>query len=332
MKRFFTVLLAFLLLGMNCRAEQGTPSFHMITQEEAMEMMGRDDGHVVVDVRRQDEYDSGHIPGAVLIPNEEIGAQRPQELQDPDQIILIYCRSGNRSRQAAAKLAGMGYTRLYEFGGIITWPGRIVTSEEEAAADPLPGQTITAMAVEPYMERYALYASYARIRDYDRDTYMLTVELTAPEIFRQDDAESLSPGDGIYTGGQEVAVTSVMKEEGMIVLNAGPDGNGEDALYLYQDREGNYRPEVRDDYVWMEMAVLELPVTERLLFLDMIVPETGEPLDKPTVHTAEGFLRILAEERDDPAAGPGFAADNVLVVFDGNGDLAVIRRFYVPWQ
>ena len=331
MKRAFTVLLAFLLLGLNCCAEQGTSSWHMITQEEAMEMMDRDDGHVVVDVRRQDEYDVGHIPGAILIPNEQIGTQRPKELQDPDQIILIYCRSGNRSKQAAAKLAAMGYTGLYEFGGINTWPGRIVTSEEEAA-DSLPARTITAMAVEPYMERYALYASYARIRGYDRGTNMLAVELTAPEIFRQDEAESLRPGDGIYTGGREAAVSSVRKEEGLIVLNAGPDGNGEEALYLYQDREGNYRPEVRDDYVWMEMAGLELPVTERLLFLDMIDPGTGEPLDKPAVHDAEGFLRILAEESNDPAAGPGFEKDNVLVAFDGNGDLAVIRRFYVPRQ
>ena len=78
--------------------------YHQISQEEAKVMMARDDGHIIVDVRRQDEYDSGHIPGAVLIPNESIGTEMPEELPDRDQIILIYCRSGNRSKQAAQKL------------------------------------------------------------------------------------------------------------------------------------------------------------------------------------------------------------------------------------
>ena len=102
-------------------------SYKQINQDEAKEMMLRDDGHVVVDVRRQDEYDAGHIPGAILIPNEEIGTTPPKELPDLNQIILIYCRSGNRSKQAAQKLFDMGYTNIYEFGGINTWTGEIVT-------------------------------------------------------------------------------------------------------------------------------------------------------------------------------------------------------------
>ncbi|MBQ6426325.1 MAG: rhodanese-like domain-containing protein [Clostridia bacterium] len=96
-----------------------------ISQEEARKMMEREDGHIVLDVRRQDEYDAGHIPGAILLPNESIGTERPEELPDPDQIILIYCRSGNRSKQAAKKLADMGYTNVYEFGGITEWTGDI---------------------------------------------------------------------------------------------------------------------------------------------------------------------------------------------------------------
>ena len=102
-----------------------------ITQEEAAEMMGKDDEHVVVDVRRQNEYDAGHIPGAVLVPNESINDEQPEELPNLDQIILIYCRSGNRSKQAAEKLAAMGYTNVYEFGGINTWTGEIVTENSE---------------------------------------------------------------------------------------------------------------------------------------------------------------------------------------------------------
>ena len=104
-------------------------SYTQISQEEAKEMMKKEDGHVIVDVRRQDEYDEGHIPGAILIPNESIGTERPTELPDLDQIILVYCRSGRRSKEAAQKLFNMGYTHIYEFGGIIDWTGDIVKDE-----------------------------------------------------------------------------------------------------------------------------------------------------------------------------------------------------------
>ena len=110
-----------------------TPGYRQISQEEAARMMERDDGHVIVDVRRREEYDEAHIPGAVLIPNESIGEEPPALLPDKEQIILIYCRSGNRSRQAARKLADMGYTRAYEFGGILDWTGPLITLDREAA-------------------------------------------------------------------------------------------------------------------------------------------------------------------------------------------------------
>ena len=91
-----------------------TATYQQITQEEAEEMMRADDGHIIVDVRRQDEFDSGHIPGAILIHNESIGTEQPKELPDLDQVILIYCRSGRRSKEASQKLADMGYTHRPE--------------------------------------------------------------------------------------------------------------------------------------------------------------------------------------------------------------------------
>ena len=103
-----------------------TFEYTQITQEEAKEMMKKDDGHIIVDVRREDEYAEGHIPGAILIPNESIETEPPEELPDFDQIILVYCRSGRRSKEAAQKLADMGYAYVYEFGGIIDWDGEIV--------------------------------------------------------------------------------------------------------------------------------------------------------------------------------------------------------------
>ena len=132
---FFAAIL-FLLTGCASRdqvmdGDGMLNSYKQISQEQAKEMMEKDDGHVVVDVRRQDEYDAGHIPGAILIPNESINKDQPEELPDLDQIILVYCRSGNRSKQAAQKLFDMGYTNIYEFGGIADWTGEIVTEKKK---------------------------------------------------------------------------------------------------------------------------------------------------------------------------------------------------------
>ena len=110
-------------------------SYTQISQEEARERMEKEDGHIVLDVRRQEEYEAGHIPGAILLPNETIGGERPAELPDPEQVILIYCRSGNRSKEAAQKLADLGYTHVFEFGGIQTWTGEIVTGAEESDSE-----------------------------------------------------------------------------------------------------------------------------------------------------------------------------------------------------
>ncbi len=126
MKRVIPVLLAALLCMTGCTTGEKT-AYRQISQEAAKSMMVRDDGHIIVDVRRQDEYDGGHIPGAILIPNESIGTEQPEQLPDKGQIILVYCRSGRRSKEAAQKLADMGYTNVYEFGGIIDWKGEITT-------------------------------------------------------------------------------------------------------------------------------------------------------------------------------------------------------------
>ncbi len=100
-------------------------TFKQISQDEAKRIMEESSGYIIVDARRYDEYIQGHIPGAVLIPNESIDTQRPSELKDLNQMILVYCRSGNRSKMAALKLAAMGYTNILEFGGINTWDGPI---------------------------------------------------------------------------------------------------------------------------------------------------------------------------------------------------------------
>ncbi len=104
--------------------EKGT--YKQISSDEAAELMKTEKDFIILDVRRQDEYDSGHIPGAICVPNETIGTADIPELPDKSQLILVYCRSGRRSKEASQKLADMGYTNITEFGGIIDWKGEIV--------------------------------------------------------------------------------------------------------------------------------------------------------------------------------------------------------------
>ena len=101
--------------------------YKRITMDEAAVLMQREEGYILLDVRTKAEYESGYIPGAINIPNETIGTEEIPELPDKEQLIMIYCRSGNRSKQAAEKLAAQGYTNIVEFGGINDWTGETVT-------------------------------------------------------------------------------------------------------------------------------------------------------------------------------------------------------------
>lgn len=103
-------------------------TYKQISMDEAKEIFESDtDGsYIILDVRHADEFAEGHIPGAVNVANESIGTEAPAELQDKDQLIYVYCRSGNRSKQAAEKLAALGYTNIVEFGGIRDWTGEII--------------------------------------------------------------------------------------------------------------------------------------------------------------------------------------------------------------
>ena len=124
MKRLLPLLLTFLLLLTGCGAAGGTAEtgYRQISQEEAKEMMDTQDV-LILDVREQDEYDSGHIPGAVLLPVGIITEDSAAEvIPGKDTTVLVYCRSGNRSKTAAQALAELGYTDICEFGGISTWP------------------------------------------------------------------------------------------------------------------------------------------------------------------------------------------------------------------
>lgn len=104
-------------------------TYTSISMEEAKEAFAQEGSYIIVDVRRADEYAQGHIPGAINIANEEIIDDDPVELSDKDQLIYVYCRSGRRSQEAAAKLAALGYSNVIECGGIMDWTGEIEESK-----------------------------------------------------------------------------------------------------------------------------------------------------------------------------------------------------------
>lgn len=120
------LVLALALTGVTNFAPK-TTGYRQVTTEEAVSIMQTEENYVILDVRTAQEFASGHIPGAALLPNETIGTEDIPLLPDKDQLILVYCRSGNRSKQAAEKLAQLGYTNIVEFGGINSWTGEIVT-------------------------------------------------------------------------------------------------------------------------------------------------------------------------------------------------------------
>ena len=124
MKKLVFLLLAVMLLtacGHDKENDQGAVYVN-ITAEEAKQIMDTEEGYIILDVRTQEEYDQGHIPGAILISHEEIAEKAEDVLTDKDQLILVYCRSGRRSKIAAEALVELGYTNIKEFGGIIDWP------------------------------------------------------------------------------------------------------------------------------------------------------------------------------------------------------------------
>ena len=124
MKKIVFLLLAVMMLtacGQDKENNQGAVYVN-ITAEEAKQIMDTEEGYIILDVRTQEEYDQGHIPGAIVISYEEIEEKAEEVLMDKDQLILVYCRSGRRSKIAAEALVELGYTNIKEFGGIIDWP------------------------------------------------------------------------------------------------------------------------------------------------------------------------------------------------------------------
>ena len=125
MKRILLIILSTLLLS-SCTALGGNSNgYRRVSVDEAVKLMKNEKNYIILDVRRPDEYSGGHIPGAINIPNEQIGTSEIPRLSSKSQLILVYCRSGRRSKEASEKLVRLGYTNVVEFGGILDWKGEI---------------------------------------------------------------------------------------------------------------------------------------------------------------------------------------------------------------
>ena len=124
-RRLLPFILSLMLLSSCGAPGSSSLGYRQISMDEAVKMMKNEKNYIILDVRRPDEYAGGHIPGAINVPNEEIGTAEIAELPSKSQLILVYCRSGRRSKEAAGKLAKLGYTNIVEFGGIQDYKGEI---------------------------------------------------------------------------------------------------------------------------------------------------------------------------------------------------------------
>ena len=130
MKKLIPILLSALMFaGCTGTSNNHTNTYRSITMDEAVTMMAQETGYIILDVRRPDEFAAGHIPNAINVPNESISTDEIPELPDKDLLIMVYCRSGRRSKEASEKLVKLEYTNIVEFGGILDWKGEIVTGQ-----------------------------------------------------------------------------------------------------------------------------------------------------------------------------------------------------------
>ena len=128
MKKLIPILLSALMFtGCAGISNHQLNTYRQITVDEAVAMMAQEAGYIILDVRRPDEYAAGHIPNAINVANETIGTAEISELPDKNQLIMVYCRSGRRRKEASEKLVKLGYTNIVEFGGILDWKGEIET-------------------------------------------------------------------------------------------------------------------------------------------------------------------------------------------------------------
>ena len=191
--------------------------------------------------------------------------------------------------------------------------------------------TVTGLAIEINPEHLESCAAYVRVKAYHEKTDTVSIELITPEKFDANDIDKLSVGDSIFTNGKEIKIESITEEYvassgGFIILNKDTD-----QIWLHEDDQQNYRTMGEpNDYVWLSIATLEISLPDDVLFLDGIDPEDGGILDLPSVKNKNDLIKVFCKDEED--YHPGLESNNAYAIFNEAGELAVIVRYFVPWQ
>ena len=186
-------------------------------------------------------------------------------------------------------------------------------------------KVVTALATKINPDDLSNTLVDARIKSYNKEENTITLEIIVPEFYDADEIKSLQIGDAIYTQGHEVTVNAINEYDCFIAVVQDDD----EVITIATDGETVYPIQDGDDFSWITLTTVTVPVPPHLIFLDGIDPATGEDLSLPTVHSAEEFIAML-EGKDK--SDPGFDLNNVEIVFDSDVQPVIIRRHYVLWQ
>ena len=186
-------------------------------------------------------------------------------------------------------------------------------------------KVVTALATKINPDDLSNTLVDARIKSYNKEENTITLEIIVPEFYDADEIKSLQIGDAIYTQGHEVTVNAINEYDCFIAVIQDDD----EVITIATDGETVYPIQDGDDFSWITLTTVTVPVPPHLIFLDGIDPATGEALPLPTVHSAEEFIAILEGKNK---SDPGFDLNNTEIVFDSDVQPVIIRRNYVVWQ
>ncbi len=186
-------------------------------------------------------------------------------------------------------------------------------------------KVVTALATKINPDDLSSTLVDARIKSFNKEDNTMTLEIIIPEFYDAEEIRSLQIGDAIYTQGHEVTVNAINKYDCFITIVQDDD----EVITIATDGETVYPIQDGDDFSWITLTTVTVPVPPHLIFLDGIDPATGEDLPLPTVHSAEEFIAILEGKNK---SDPGFNLNNVEIVFDSDAQPVIVRRHYVVWQ
>ena len=186
-------------------------------------------------------------------------------------------------------------------------------------------KVVTALATKINPDDLSNTLVDARIKSYNKEENTITLEIIVPEFYDADEIKSLQIGDAIYTQGHEVTVNAINEYDCFIAVVQDDD----EVITIATDGDTVYPIQDGDDFSWITLTTVTVPVPPHLIFLDGIDPATGEDLPLPTVHSAEEFIAILEGKNK---SDPGFDLNNTEIVFDSDVQPVIIRRNYVVWQ